>query len=38
MQEVLALRSEYGRPQKKLRNEKKYQNASYYRLALAAPS
>jgi ABC-type nitrate/sulfonate/bicarbonate transport system substrate-binding protein len=38
MQEVLALRSEYGRPQKELRNEKKYQNASYYRLALAAPS
>ena len=38
MQEVLALRSEYGRPRKKLANENKYQNASYYRLARAAPS
>jgi ABC-type nitrate/sulfonate/bicarbonate transport system substrate-binding protein len=35
MQQVLALRSEYGRPQKLLVNENKYQNAAYYQRAVA---
>jgi ABC-type nitrate/sulfonate/bicarbonate transport system substrate-binding protein len=34
MQEVLALRSEYGRPQKILTNKNKYDNAVYYRRAV----
>ncbi len=34
MQAVLELRSRYGRPQKQLANENKYQNDSYYQRAL----
>ena len=36
MRAVLALRSEYGQPQKILANENKYQNAVYYERAMAA--
>ena len=35
MQAVLALRSEYGRPQKILANENKYQNSTYYQRAVS---
>ena len=38
MKAVLALRSEYGRPQKILANENKYQNGEFYEGAVTGPT